>query len=165
MLRSISIFFLLSLSLLLSCIAQQPKKLFDIRFGGSFSDKLFSVAKTNDGGYIAVGWSNSSISSDKSANSRGGNDFWIIKMNSNYQKEWDKTFGGDDRDAGLKIIQSSDGSYLLIGHGRSNIGGDKTSKMGTWDFWVLKLSSTGDKIWDRCYGGLDDDPIDRKSVV
>lgn len=142
-----------------SILAQQPKKQFDLRFGGQGEDLLYSLTKTSDGGYIATGWSNSNISGEKSSNSKGGTDIWIIKLNGNYQKEWDKTIGGNDRDTGLKIIENSDRSFLVVGHGRSNIGGDKTSQKGMWDFWVIKLTPNGDKIWDRTYGGLEDDPI------
>ncbi|MBL0095589.1 MAG: hypothetical protein IPP46_03150 [Bacteroidetes bacterium] len=46
---------------------------------GSWNDELYSVQKTSDGGYILGGTSNSNFSGDKTENSRGGNDYWIVK--------------------------------------------------------------------------------------
>lgn len=139
--------------------AQSPQKTLDLRFGGNSRDKPFFVSKTNDGGYIVTGWSNSGISNDKTQSNRGDDDFWILKLNSNFQKVWDKTLGGNRTDAALKFIENPDGSILLIGHGNSDIGFDKTSKVGLRDFWVVKISSNGDKIWDRAYGGSQDDVL------
>lgn len=50
--------------------------------GGSGEDTLFSIKETLDGGYIVGAVSNSNISGDKTENSRGGEDYWIMKLNS-----------------------------------------------------------------------------------
>ncbi|MBK7971101.1 MAG: hypothetical protein IPK08_20465 [Bacteroidetes bacterium] len=38
------------------------------------------MTQTNDGGYILGGYSFSNISGDKTENSNGGNDYWIVKQ-------------------------------------------------------------------------------------
>ncbi len=48
--------------------------------GGSGDDGLTVARKTSDGGYILGGFSNSNASGEKSENSRGNYDFWIIKL-------------------------------------------------------------------------------------
>lgn len=47
--------------------------------GASGNDWLYSVQQTSDGGYILGGVSSSSLSGDKTENSNGGGDYWVIK--------------------------------------------------------------------------------------
>ena len=64
-------------------------------FGGSGSDFLQGLALTSDAGYILGGTSNSNKSYDKSENSKGGEDYWIIKLSATGGQEWQKTIGGN----------------------------------------------------------------------
>src|SRR5688500_5593114 len=63
--------------------------------GGDSADVLNSLSLTGDGGYILGGTSYSLTSSDKSETSRGFNDYWLVKLDSIGQKQWDKTIGGN----------------------------------------------------------------------
>ncbi len=62
------------------------------------------------------------------------------------------------------IIATSDGGFLLAGTSNSPISGDKSTERRGNDFWVVKISSTGVKEWDRSYGG-DRDDIFAKAVA
>lgn len=62
-------------------------------YGGLYSDILYSLERTQDGGYILGGSSVSGIGKDKSETSRGFNDYWIVKVDQKGRKQWDKTFG------------------------------------------------------------------------
>lgn len=57
-------------------------KQWDADFGGSDFDFLYALTQTADGGYILGGYSSSGISGDKSQNSKGINDYWIVKISS-----------------------------------------------------------------------------------
>jgi len=48
--------------------------------GGSSLDELTAVQQTSDGGYILGGFSNSKISGEKTQATRGGYDYWIVKI-------------------------------------------------------------------------------------
>jgi hypothetical protein len=48
--------------------------------GGSSYDGLISLQQTVDGGYILGGYSDSNISGDKTEDSNGGSDYWVIKL-------------------------------------------------------------------------------------
>lgn len=63
----------------------------DNTIGGIFDDKLGSILQTADGGYMLGGLSESNISGDKTENSKGGYDYWIVKMDSVGNIIWDKT--------------------------------------------------------------------------
>lgn len=122
--------------------------------GGDSSDGAFKIAQTNDGGYIFSGYSASGISGDKSETSRGGSDFWVVKLNANGSKVWDRAYGGSGYEHDGSIALTADGGYILAGTSNSGISGDKTqASFGLIDYWVLKLSSSGAKEWDRTFGG------------
>ncbi|MEO8088282.1 MAG: T9SS C-terminal target domain-containing protein, partial [Bacteroidota bacterium] len=136
--------------------AQNPLvKQWDYRFGGLDYDNLTSFQQTTDGGYILGGWTNSGIGGDKTQDTIGGYDFWIVKINSLGVKEWDRNFGGPGNDYFYLVKQTSDGGYLLGGTSNSAAGGDKTQSTwsGSYDFWIVKTDSAGNIQWDRNFGG------------
>ena len=134
------------------------KKLWDKRYGGTGEDYLNSVLQTQDGGYLLAGSSFSPQSGDKSQVSRGGRDFWIVKINAQGNKQWDKRYGGTGQDELKKVMQLASGRYLLAGTSNSPVSGDKSKAgKGRQDYWLLKIEPDGQKVWDRCYGGSSDD--------
>ncbi|KAA9331719.1 T9SS type A sorting domain-containing protein [Adhaeribacter soli] len=129
-------------------------KTWDKTFGGGSDDWLRSLQQTSDGGYILGGGTYSGIGGDKSQASQGLFDYWIIKLNSNGNKLWDKTFGGSDTEAFASLQQTSDGGYILGGTSISGISGDKSqARKGAVDYWIVKLDANGNKIWDKTFGG------------
>ncbi len=129
-------------------------KQWDKRFGGSDDDYCHSIEQTTDGGYIIVGESSSGISGDKSEDCRGLSDYWVIKIDANGIKQWDKRFGGSSYDRCFSVKQTGDGGYILGGWSMSGISGDKTAESrGFFDYWLLKIDANGIKQWDKGYGG------------
>ncbi|MEH6765585.1 MAG: T9SS type A sorting domain-containing protein [Aequorivita antarctica] len=122
--------------------------------GGSDIEYLRQIIQTSDGGYILSGESYSNISGDKTENSQGETDYWIVKLNNSGEVEWDKTIGGSDLDAIPVIIQSQEGGYMVVGSSFSNISGDKTeNSQGETDFWIVKLNDLGEIEWEKTLGG------------
>ncbi len=133
-------------------------KQWDKRFGGTNVEELRSVQQTIDGGYILGGKSLSGLGGDKTENSRGDKDFWIVKIDSNGNKQWDKRFGGTGREEFGALQQTADSGYVLAGTSNSNTGGDKTeNSKGDNDFWLIKIDANGIKQWDKCFGGAGED--------
>lgn len=139
--------------------AQHPiSKKWDKRFGGDMEENFSSIVQTSDGGYILGGWSKSSIGGEKSEACRGSFDYWIIKIDSNGIKQWDKTYGGTDDDRLISIKLTNDGGFICGGKSKSGIGGDKTEPAwGNNDYWIVKLDSLGNKQWDKRFGGTGGD--------
>ena len=48
--------------------------------GGSGWDELRSIQQTSDGGYVLGGTSESNIGGNKTQNSEGGWDYWVVKL-------------------------------------------------------------------------------------
>ena len=68
-----------------------------------------------------------------------------------------KTFGGSGEDEAVAIVQSNDGGYVIAGSTTST-DGDITDKTTTdADYWILKVSAQGEKIWSKTFGGTEAD--------
>ena len=139
-------------------------KQWDKDFGGILSDELYSVQQTADGGYMLGGLSGSPISGDKTQPFWGGSDYWILKTDSLGNKQWDKDLGGTFNDRLFSLQQTTDGGYILGGYSFSGISGDKTepnwSLSGTTaDYWIIKIDSLGTKLWDKDFGGTNEDHL------
>ncbi len=65
-------------------------------------------------------------------------------------ENWMKTFGGWRYDVGVSAQQTTDGGYILVGV-TASYGAGKD------DVWLIKTDSTGNKIWDKTFGGPEND--------
>ena len=130
--------------------------------GGGGHEELTSVQETVDGGYILGGYSNSGIGGDKTEACLGALDYWVLKLSSFGEIEWQNTIGGNSDDQLNSLQQTTDGGYILGGYSYSGIGGDKTEVLiddtpfGT-DYWVVKLNSSGNIEWQNTIGGTSRD--------
>lgn len=119
-------------------------------FGGTFTDTAFDAIETNDNGFIIIG---SSDSEDVDiSNNKGTYDYWVVKVNSNGDMVWEESYGGTQIDEAKGIVKTSDGNYLIVGNSRSN-DGDISNSKGAADVWLIKISPSGDLIWEKSYGG------------
>ncbi len=123
--------------------------------GSNGADQAFFMRTTSDGGSIVVGESTSS--DGDITDSQGGSDFWVVKLNSIGDIEWEQSLGGNAGDAARSVIQAADGGYVVVGEVGSNNTGQVTNNHGLNDYWVVKLSSEGDLEWQKTLGGSDSD--------
>lgn len=139
-----------------------PKLDSDKLFGGTLADSLRDMLVTSTNQYLFAGSSLSANNGDKSENSRGANDFWVVKTDSTFQKIWDKRFGGTGEDFLTSITQTSNNEYLLAGSSLSGLNGDKSqASQGGLDYWLVKTNSSGTKIWDKRFGGTASDSLQK----
>ncbi|UPT71084.1 MAG: T9SS type A sorting domain-containing protein [Flavobacterium sp. JAD_PAG50586_2] len=88
---------------------------------------------------------NNSVSDVKMKN--GTDDYIVIKTNEIGEELWRKDIGSDGQDILKKVIETRDGGYLMAGTSKtinSSSGGikatgDKSSGVGSNDFWIVKL--------------------------
>jgi len=67
--------------------------------------------------------------------------------------EWQKSLGGSYSDYAHSIQQTSDGGFIVAGSS-SSIDGDVTGNHGSYDYWVVKLSTD---IWvEETHAGPDE---------
>ncbi len=126
-------------------------------FGGTGLDDLLEIIPAKNGGFILAGISESS-DGDVSVPNKGFNDFWIMKIDNSGNKVWDKSFGGSGRDILSSIVRTHDG-YLLGGRSTSSDGDVTDGNNGRDDFWIVKTDLSGNKIWDKSFGGSFEDQL------
>lgn len=119
-------------------------------YGGNDNEAAYDIIQTNDGGYIVAGHTFSK-DGDVSGN-KGLQNYWIVKLDSNGDLEWEKCFGGTDYDYARSIIQTNDGGYIVAGSAHS-YDGDIPENYATFDCWIIKLDRNGNIEWNKCYGG------------
>ncbi len=125
-----------------------------LTIGGDNFDAATNILKLSDGGYLVGGISDSNISGEKTDSCRGDFDYWVIKLDAQFNEVWQRTFGGDSLDGLNSMLQTSDGNILVGGTSRSQTSGDKTAQSkGITDMWVIKIDANGNEIWQKTYGG------------
>ena len=135
--------------------------LWDKSFGGGGRDELFSALEMPDGGFLLGCHSDSGTGGDKSEASRGGQDFWLIRTDTQGEMIWDKTIGGDNYDQIQDLAWAPDGMVYLSGGTFSTPGSGEIaadSARGGLDFWLAKFNpSNRQLIWNHRYGGASED--------
>lgn len=128
--------------------------IWDKTIGGKDNDGLIHVQQTPDLGYILAGSSNSNSSGSKTSDSKGGTDYWVVKLASNGSIVWDKSIGSAGEDYLSFMELTRDGGFILAGNSASGISMDKTeASRGDMDYWVVKLAANGTVTWDKTLGG------------
>ncbi len=123
-------------------------------FGGQNNDIVNAIQVTNDGGFILAG---TSWSAEEPINgTRGGADAWILKLDANGNEQWSQKYGGDGADYATDIVVKNDGTFLFCGYTNSKRFAF-SSNDGAHDAWVVKLSSTGQLVWSKLFGGEKND--------
>jgi len=103
----------------------------------------YAITQTKDGGYAITG-STTSFGA-------GGQDVYVIKLDSTGNLQWTKTIGGRKKDWGNAIIQSMDGGYAITGVTCS------FADSVNGDVYIIKLDSVGNLQWTKTVGGIGTD--------
>ncbi len=149
-------------------------------YGGSAAERIYTIQQTSDGGFIAVGNTNSYLNDgdirDSARFIASGNfvdnnsDLWVIKLDAKFNIQWQRVFGGNGFDAGLAIKQLPSGAYIIAGYLASS-GGDTSGvhashNVGTSkDGVVVKLNANGTTAWKKVMGGGGDDVFEKIQLM
>lgn len=129
-------------------------KLWDKTIGG-LGDDVPSVLVVLPDGFLLAGTSSSGIGAQKTDTLRGVSDFWVVRLDKTGNIMWDKTIGGPLLDVLTSAVSSYQNSFILGGYTLSGPGGDKTSPAkGGFDFWYVKLDSTGNFVNEETFGSI-----------
>jgi hypothetical protein len=111
-------------------------------FGTAGVDYASAVTGTADGGAVVVG----------QAQSIGATAFdsRVIKLDAGGAVVWDHSFGGAQDDWLRSVVETRDGGHALAGYTTSQ-------GAGLYDVWMLKLDREGRVLWDRSFGGPEND--------
>ena len=135
--------------------------IWEYSFGFAGSDTPYSIIQTNDDGYLLSGVLDVSASNGQGDRNsilsrHAGGDYWVIKLNASGVKQWSNYYGGSFTDTAYDAIQTEDDGYIIIGSSDSD-DVDITNNLGSYDFWILKISATGTLVWEKSFGGSEID--------
>ena len=108
------------------------------QFGGAGNDAGFRIIPSQaGGGYLIVGRTASF--------GNGGNDAYLVKIDSDGNQEWSKTYGSSGEDIGWSAVETIDG-YMVVGSG-FNIANNST------DVYLFKVDFNGNELWGNKFFG------------
>lgn len=141
----------LAFALSIGCIAQiQYNQLWMKTYGGSEDEVPLNMLEIPGNGYLIYGLSESE-NGDVSGN-YGDYDAWVVKVDDEGNLEWEKNYGGSQRDQINSVKATPDGGYIMVGETHSN-DHDVTVNYGYSDIWVVKINAAGDIEWQKSAGG------------
>jgi Ca2+-binding RTX toxin-like protein len=108
------------------------------------TDRIGSVQQTSDGGFI--------VASGTAESGAGLADLILIKLESDGEIAWEKTYGGTLADFGISIQQTADGGFVVAGTTRSF---PTTGSFSEGQFWVVKTDTDGNIEWEQAYGTIE----------
>lgn len=107
-------------------------------YGGADREYGGCVVSRVGGGYYVAGHTKSS--------GAGWYDGWIMRLDARSRIVWQKTYGtwhGEWIDAAR---ETREGSLITVG-------GTYAAGAGSGDIWIMKLTSSGNMVWQRTFGG------------
>jgi len=63
---------------------------------------------------------------------------------------WIRKYGGDNLDYGKSLVKCTDDGFAIIGS-------TKSFGAGNLDVWLIRTDDSGNLLWNKTYGGIDDD--------
>ncbi|MDP8240116.1 MAG: LamG-like jellyroll fold domain-containing protein [Candidatus Hatepunaea meridiana] len=102
-----------------------------VPFGGEQTESCYTIAKTEDNGYLLGGYTSSDVESSEG---------WIIKVNQRGNFVWERKYGSIHSDR-IKVIIPSDDGYVCAGYSYAN-------------FWLFEIDEDGEILWEEVYPGL-----------
>jgi hypothetical protein len=123
-------------------------------YGGSLDERAVKIVSTSDGGFIIAGYTTSS--DGLPVRNFGDKDAWLIKLASNGEVQWQRTYGGSNEDAANDVIENANGGYTFIGTTSSDDGGVTVNSQSN-DVWIVETDHQGNISWQKTFGSVWDD--------
>jgi hypothetical protein len=116
-------------------------------YGDAYEDTGYSIEVLDDG-YVIAGQTTDLVRRDNNYIESSNKNLCIIKTGWNGNVIWKITAGGKFDDWGSKIIKLADGSLICTG----TFTDDAAATPGNTDIFAVKVSSSGDILWQHNYG-------------
>lgn len=102
----------------------------------------YCVQEIHGGGFIIVG--------DTKSKNGYDHDVYVVRTDEKGEPLWERNFGGRYCDYAWSVQQTKDGGFILAG-------GTESFGAGIYDVYLIKLDSSGKKLWEKTYGGKGSD--------
>jgi hypothetical protein len=138
-------------------------KISDCRLGGDSMEFRFVFGDNgNDPRLLWMAQTNSNVGFDITEPSRGKVDIWAGLSDNNCNIVWQKRIGSPDIEIPLKLFRNNnDGGYDIFSVNASDTMAFEHQSVtnGSHDFWLVKLDSMGNYLWDMSIGGSSGDEL------
>lgn len=112
------------------------------------SDVATSVSFDNEGGIYISGYTSSHLDGNEN---NGRTDTFITKYSESGVKDWTRLIGGDSWEVDAHITVDSDKNIFVAG-GTYSSSFNSQPNLGSYDLYIVKLSSQGEILWSRLIG-------------
>jgi hypothetical protein len=119
-------------------------------FGGSSYDGISKLLSLSDGNFLALGLTSSDdgdLAGINTVSFFGESNIWLIKLDTDGNIIWQKTYGGISHDAGYDIIAMPDGGFAIAGTEANAIGLESA-----YDVFVSRIDADGNELWKNTFG-------------
>ncbi len=123
-------------------------KIWEKNYGTEFLDYGFSVLPDATGDFWLLGSAGGFFNPARADYMNPDADMLLIKTDQNGTEISRNYLGGMLHDWGKDMIYSDDGGLLLFGSTQSK-------GSGSFDMYLVKVDHSGEKLWDKTYGGED----------
>ncbi len=111
-------------------------------YGNNYRNTINCIVETDDKGFIVAG--------GRTFEDQGSDALYIAKISAKGDIVWEKTYGGSSSDIACDIVATKDNGFLVLAN--------TASKGSGWiDMWLVKIDAEGKLIWDKTYGGAQND--------
>ena len=128
-------------------------------YGFSGHDHSYDIIEASQGGYFFTGFLDitsarldGNTEKENSMTSHGVGEFWGTKIDEEGNIQWRGYFGGTNNDRAHGVVQSDDGGFVMAGFTESD-DYDISNTNGSYDFWVIKVDTYGNLLWEHSFGG------------
>jgi Secretion system C-terminal sorting domain len=149
---------------------QQGEEVWEKYFSGKNHDFLSATVNTQEGGFLLAGSSYSGKGLDKKDDSKGGSDFWLIRINEFGDELWQKTIGSTADEEARAVIQTTDMGFFVAGNTTTLPFGSAQGKQaqdaemtgyGSKDVLVVRLDKNGKELSQLVLGGKGLDEVEK----
>ncbi|WP_294308203.1 T9SS type A sorting domain-containing protein [uncultured Chryseobacterium sp.] len=134
----------------------QGEEVWEKYFSGKNHDFLSATVNTQEGGYLLAGTSYSGKGLDKKEESKGGSDFWLIRINEFGDELWQKTIGSTSDEEARAVIQTTDFGFYVAGNIQNSEKG-----YGSKDVLIVRLDKNGKELSELVLGGRGLDEVEK----
>ena len=135
---------------------QDGNPMWEKYLSGNNHDYLSSTVTTQDGGFLLAGTSYSAKGLDKKEESKGGADFWLVRLNENGDLIWQLTLGTAADEEALSVIQTTDEGFIAGGNIQNSPKG-----YGGKDLIIYRLNKEGKEMSHLILGGRGNDELEK----
>jgi len=107
-------------------------------YGGNQEDVFTLVTAANDGGFLAMG--------ETQSQGAGGKDIFLVKTDVDGVRQWSRTLGGFGDEISpieAKIVNMADG-YIISGY-QTSVGNTNSNT------YMVRINNAGDILWTKAY--------------